>query len=75
MDELPLVTVSTVVAELGGRNTVADLCGVSYNAVANWCAWNVFPKRQHLNLSKFYREKLRKELPESLFERAESNVA
>jgi hypothetical protein len=41
-------SVAEIVEALGGRRAVAKLCGVTYNAVANWCAWNAFPSRVHL---------------------------
>jgi hypothetical protein len=59
-------TVADIVDRLGGRDAVATLCGVTRNAVANWCAWDTFPKRVHLDLLKACRDK-RIRLPEELF--------
>lgn len=64
-----VLTVSDVVAALGGRHAVASRCEVSYSAVSNWCVWNAFPKRLYLALARAYREAEKGELPEYLFDR------
>ena len=61
------VTVAIIVERLGGRDAVAELCGVKRNAVGNWCVWNAFPRRAHLDLHRACREK-RIALPEELFD-------
>lgn len=60
-------TVSDIVDALGGRSAVAELCEVTYNAVCNWIAWNAFPQRVHLRISRACKER-RIQLPEQLFE-------
>ncbi len=62
-------TVESIVEQLGGRNAVAELCNVTYNAVSNWCAWDAFPRRVHLEISRACREK-KIDVPESLFDTA-----
>ena len=45
-------TVKSIVDALGGRPDAASLCGVGYTAVSNWIAWNRFPARHHLTISR-----------------------
>lgn len=50
VDDAP--SVKSIVEALGGRPAVASLCGVGYTAVSNWIAWNRFPARHHLPISR-----------------------
>lgn len=62
-------TVATVVEALGGRHAVAELCLVTYKAVSNWIAWNRFPERLHLKISREC-ERRGIKLPDDFFESA-----
>lgn len=73
MNEVP-PSVSEIVDALGGRRAVGDICGVGYNAVANWCAWNQFPLAAHLALSNACAEKGIM-LPDALFPARERKAA
>lgn len=43
---LPVVeSVKDVVAKLGGRQAVAELCDVTDKAIHNWIAWDALPPR------------------------------
>lgn len=44
------LTVSALVAALGGAARVAALCGVTGSAVSNWCAEHHIPARHWLKL-------------------------
>lgn len=62
-------SVKAVVTALGGRRAVASLCGVGYTAVSNWIAWNRFPARHHLAISRAIAPQ-GIDAPDELFEQA-----
>lgn len=48
MSTQALLSVEEVISALGGKAVVADLIGLSPNAVWNWCDRNYFPSNTYV---------------------------
>jgi hypothetical protein len=54
--ETAALSVRDVVRKLGGYQRVADLFGVGYTAVCNWCAADAVPARHELRMWRLAQE-------------------
>jgi hypothetical protein len=50
------MTVSEIIAALGGNRAVASLCDVGASAVSNWKAHGKFPERVHFRIYRACKE-------------------